>query len=198
MNRSKQTIVESKWLTCENALSFLSSVGTAFSFLLPDLLLWAFLWLSEFLILNNYKFQVETFNLGFRTYETTKIKTTWIKLGDDAIATWNVMNSSQWTSHFVQVSINDLSSFQPIFPTLFFNSFFQPKNFRNHDLMETYLIELFLHPILISSFSGIHGRRSVSFEIKPWISDPFEHILHHFVLSSLWLSRWKMISLISQ
>ena len=50
--------------------------------------------------------------IGFITYGTTKIKTTWIKLGDDAIATWNVMNSSQWTSHFVQVSINDL------FPTL--------------------------------------------------------------------------------
>ena len=184
MNRSKQTIVESKWLTWENALSFLSSVGTAFSFLLPDLLLWAFLWLSEFLILNNYKFQPRFHKLWDDKNKNHLNKTRWWR---DCYLECDEQFPMNFTlrSSFYQWPL----IFPTHIPNPFSNSFFQPKNFRNHDLKETRWSELPSHPILILSFSGIHGRRWVSLENKPWISDPFEHILHHFVLSCLWLSR---------
>ena len=118
MNRSKQTIVESKWLTCENALNFRSSVGTAFSFLLPDLLLWAFRWLSKFLnfwfltIIISFTMVDRFHNLWDDKNKNHLNKTRWWRDCHLELPRWNMMNSSQWTSHFVQVSINDLSSFQ--------------------------------------------------------------------------------------
>ena len=110
MNRSKQTIVESKWLTCENALNFRSSVGTAFSFLLPDLLLWAFLWLSEFLILNNYnKFHHRFHNLWDDKNKNHLNKTRWWR--DCHLEMWWTVPNELHTSFKFLSMTSHLSNF---------------------------------------------------------------------------------------
>ena len=103
-------------LTWENALSFRSSVGT-FSFLLLDLVLWAFLWLSEFLIFNYFYFGYESLLTMFHNLWSPKNnnhsnKTRWWRDGHLECDEQFSMNFTLRSSFFINDSHLSNSVFQ--------------------------------------------------------------------------------------